>query len=1395
MQLGSAGYAYGQIRLCLSDLANASHGTKLKAVKRFQDYIANTKPDLNDDDVLYLFAGAGAAEMQGAASSVGLLYYAGIDSGKHGGQLKRICAPVIGLIRYLISLPPFGRDIESSEYNMFFEIFVTIPMQELSRINFVKHILGEADRGSLFGSNRSGGANDALEILSILVRDHRTPEGDPDPIDVTQLLGDNKICRDRLNQYMQKTNSEVVTRAMQQFKVAQTKAVAATWDDTRPSKWEDDNFKRVPVQEGEEGEVLENDDEIQMSILPDPLGLSELDLRATQKLYASGRLAVPTAGLGRQQGVGSVVGARRRRDSMGSVDDDDENVIDGKGIGGTSVMPQDKAFSPSLFLTLIHGGISFDQLQLGSNNLRLQLEQQNSQRENLVRIHFGLFVHCAEGLDWLKAYRKGIYTNQTETAVAARQAVSISPKDSGEQMLSRAKMALECARNEATDALKPILDRMRKMRKLKTADQVLRRLTPTLENPHKMRLALTRGDLDEVIAIYIKVQSIPPSTALRVVQGVKDSVEVIMGELTQHCCAAMSVAEPDVNILLRCAKIIGELEGDDSYRAQIKQCFASQLAHFNADIDSLMGRFAVDAFAAHCHARDLRAEAEAEARAGSAHFNRPKVMLSVAPSRIVSAAEWMPETSADDEPRFRRHDDDLAAENRVPQDDNDDDNDNNFKMASDDDSLNFIPGMRFEETCKANHVLLASKVRELHLTRLVSVVAKWLPCLHRLVQEAMSKVAVGGKDLWVTGDSERARVHVKIALNRKKGPPPVVMLGSSLIACCEAIQYTVIGLKDQSDGMASMEHLSGGGGGNMMSGRDPAFEPLILKQEKMLEIRDTNIFDDDSFALPLNEPYLSRCVHDVGDLFDVMSALYQSKGDVAALSGDARKHHELYLTAVGILRHLSRGGEVSIAVRAMKMLREQSLLLFENKKQTRDDKSKDKFSKQGPFGAQLMDPTNRADSDLSCGNVERTVLDLKALIAMHLHRLSLKTRRPEWVSEKVREGLRSIFSSLVDGMRQEALLLDDDTEDARRLVRSASRGRARTVTVSALQSPELLQLETELKRGQVSETACGEYLLDVLRACVILRTDVIPRLWREVKHSFPAVAEGDELSVPSTRGTVSLFDVTDINQRWAASDDDHPGLRKNSSGSGLTTLSVSDLFNRIMKTVGFEIPEANVNIEEVVRLEGAVLNKYVLCKLDGLRVVCMAGYMVLTKREAAGAWREVGMRPDGFVVPPHLSRLLLMLGNEKSILEATLSQMAIEYGADSDGAVGGARRERYQEYIFKVICHGILDIYAELVARVNGNRVSPDSDGLLLKTDLASVLTGSTSAQCQHPRAYGQATEELVYLLSIIRPLLQSSSLPPPFNRHNPVGAGDEFLSAEDLLKEGGIFAASVNVF
>jgi hypothetical protein len=71
------------------------------------------------------------------------------------------------------------------------------------------------------------------------------------------------------------------------------------------------------------------------------------------------------------------------------------------------VLPSDKSFSVPLFLSLVHGGTDYAEMQVGLDHLKDSLAQQSRRRENLVRNHFGLFVQCADGLEWLKAYRKG----------------------------------------------------------------------------------------------------------------------------------------------------------------------------------------------------------------------------------------------------------------------------------------------------------------------------------------------------------------------------------------------------------------------------------------------------------------------------------------------------------------------------------------------------------------------------------------------------------------------------------------------------------------------------------------------------------------------------------------------------------------------------------------------------------------------------------------------------------------------------------------------------------------------------------------------------------------------------------------------------------------------------
>jgi hypothetical protein len=162
--------------------------------------------------------------MEGICSGQGLLYFAGLNSEKHEGQLKRITAPAISLIKWLVT-QEFKEADGSEAENVFYGRFIQLPVSVLAKINFAKHITqgggvsssgvpgaggisggfgGKFNKAKLLtGQSRMGNSEDAMALLAILLRDHRTPEGQPDPVDTHTLLGGDRDCIEKLQTWMQ----------------------------------------------------------------------------------------------------------------------------------------------------------------------------------------------------------------------------------------------------------------------------------------------------------------------------------------------------------------------------------------------------------------------------------------------------------------------------------------------------------------------------------------------------------------------------------------------------------------------------------------------------------------------------------------------------------------------------------------------------------------------------------------------------------------------------------------------------------------------------------------------------------------------------------------------------------------------------------------------------------------------------------------------------------------------------------------------------------------------------------------------------------------------------------------------------------------------------------------
>jgi hypothetical protein len=212
------------------------------------------------------------------------------------------------------------------------------------------------------------------------------------------------------------------------------------------------------------------------------------------------------------------------------------------------------------------------------------------------------------------------------------------------------------------------------------------------------------------------------------------------------------------------------------------------------------------------------------------------------------------------------------------------------------------------------------------------------------------------------------------------------------------------------------------------------------------------------------------------------------------------------------------------------------------------------------------------------------------------------------------------------------------------------------------------------------------------------------------------------------------------------------------------------------------VQQARPNLHEVAELEVATAGQFVRHRLQALRVVLLAGYSVLLRRETAGAWPNIPpvspvVKGDDMAtsrMPAHLCRVLLVLGHEKARLAAVFGGMTVENGdgyslgssrvgdgADSSESSLAAwgygaslnRGERYQDLLFRELCQGLLELYVDVVERIA-------TDSLLLASSKAlhtSIAKGGAvsgqdkkpggpSPPCLHPLSLGQAREELGFL-------------------------------------------------
>lgn len=440
--------------------------------------------------------------------------------------------------------------------------------------------------------------------------------------------------------------------------------------DPRPTRWSAVQLRPVPLQEGEiqEGvvEAVVEDQDKEAKEVKDPLGLNGTNLVEIQLLYNEGKKLTNAASAadkkGRRKGgkgggehtwLADVIQQDKRKKRYADGDDEAGEILEGlSDDDGTeedeeedddtdeednsaerddnqneeevrdSILPQDKRFNPTLFLFLLHSGATKQQLEKGLQNLDLVLDKQTKDRENIVRAHLGLFIHCADEIEKLRdAMTNFSYQSQQqyeadqsryadeEENIQLQQLLQQSELEGGaggaslSDTLNRAKFYLDIAKTEIQKTLTPTLERIALNRKLRFQEKTLQKLASQnniLDSSTKLREFLKTKDLQRFVDEYLKVQQTDvlsrnelgnvasDSASFDILQQVKDGANKRAEEAIAYCKKMINAPSPGFSDILYYCGIILKLSTADMYYECLEQAYASQLIYFQDEIKIIL---------------------------------------------------------------------------------------------------------------------------------------------------------------------------------------------------------------------------------------------------------------------------------------------------------------------------------------------------------------------------------------------------------------------------------------------------------------------------------------------------------------------------------------------------------------------------------------------------------------------------------------------------------------------------------------------------------------------------------------------------------------------------------------------------------------------------------------
>eukprot|EP01032_Pedospumella_encystans_P022479 gene22479-25469_t len=264
-------YASNQIKLLLGELSSSSHNDKKKAIATFQTYVQTYQPEIADETVDFLFTGCLNGKL-----GTGLLFWGGATSGSgSSAHLKRICRHVVQLIRWLVT-----HESESERGNFYYTRFIRLQLMDLKQLNIPRHV---AENKKKKKKPNEVDENENIFILTaILLNEHRNAQGKIAKLDIDELL---MFDEEAHIQYSDWVNSGAIEQIPNYLGDKHREEVI-----DRPARWDEVIFKCIPLQEGEEDTTEVEEEKDVIPPIPDPLGISSVDLRSIQASYAQGRL-------------------------------------------------------------------------------------------------------------------------------------------------------------------------------------------------------------------------------------------------------------------------------------------------------------------------------------------------------------------------------------------------------------------------------------------------------------------------------------------------------------------------------------------------------------------------------------------------------------------------------------------------------------------------------------------------------------------------------------------------------------------------------------------------------------------------------------------------------------------------------------------------------------------------------------------------------------------------------------------------------------------------------------------------------------------------------------------------------------------------------------------------